>query len=227
MAGSEELPIVTKDAFDDMVLQSSKPAVIFCYLKDSGLCNIKQDEFRKLAQKHSAKIKFLRLDIDRNKDLALEYGVRSVPALLIFNRGEVLDRMTSIGYADNMETFVEKIGGSRFDRLPAGLLHVTESNFEETVEHSAILTILNFWKHDHEPSWMLIPEFQEMTEKYKDKVRFCIANFDDSRDLATRFRVFHVPTMLFLRKGEALDRLLGLQPRSTVEKSIRSIIEER
>ena len=227
LAESEEIPVLTTDVFEDFVLKSSKPVVVFCFTKDSGLCNIKYDEFKQVAKKHSDKIKFLRLDIGRSKDLAFEHRVMAVPSMLCFKQGEASDRWSSIGYADHLETFVEKTMGSKFDKLPAGIVHVTEDNFKELVEGSPLVNVLSFWKSDHEPSWMLLPEFADMTEKYKGKVVFGIANFDGSRDLATQFRVFHVPTMLFFKKGESSERLVGIQSRFAVERIIRSLLEER
>lgn len=227
MAESEEIPVLTTDIFEDIVLKSSKPVVVFCYLKDSGLCNIKYEEFKRASKKYSDKMKFLRLDIGRSKDLAFEHRVMAVPAMLCFNQGEATDRWANIEYPDRLETFMEKTLGSKFDRFPPGILHVTEGNFKTTVHDSPLVSVLSFWKSDHEPSWLLLPEIGEMAEKYKGKAQFCIANFDTSRDLATQFRVSQVPTMIFVRKGEAAERLPGIQPRYTVEKVIRSLIEER
>lgn len=227
LAETEEIPTLTKDVFEDLVLKSGKPVIVFCYLKDSGFSNIKYDEFKRIAGKYSDKLKFMRLDIGRSKDLAFEHRVMSVPTLLCFKQGEVIDRWSDIGYNDRLETFLEKTLGSKFEKLPAGLVHVTEGNFQMTIQQSQLVNVLNFWKTDHEPSWMLLPEFQDMTEKYQGKVRFCIANFDESRDLATQFRVSHVPTMIFFKKGEPADRLVGIQSRFAVEKNIRALIEER
>lgn len=226
MFENDEIPVLTTEVFEDMVLKSTKPVVVYCYLKDSGLCNIKYEEFRRSSKKNSDKLKFLRLDIGRSKDLAFEYRVMAVPALVCFNQGEVVNRYSNIEYKDSVESFIEKSTGSKFDRLPEGITHVTEENFKEIVQDSPIVHVLSFWKTDHEPSWLLLPEFLDMTEKGKGKVRFCISNFDESRDLATQFRVSNVPTMLFFKKGECTDRLVGIQSRYAVEKILRSLVDE-
>lgn len=226
MSESDDIPVITSEVFEDMVLKSAKPVLVFCYLKDAGLCNIKYDEFKRSAKKHSDKMKFLRLDIGRTKDLAFELHVMAVPALLSFKRGEIAERWSNIGYADSLESLVEKSLGSKYEKLPEGIVHVTEDNFKSLVEDVPLITVLNFWKSDHEPSWMLLPDFVDMTQKYSGKARFAITNFDESRDLATQFRVYNVPTMIFFRKGEAADRLVGVQSRAAIEKNIRHLLEE-
>ncbi|OGH62617.1 MAG: hypothetical protein A3G34_13605 [Candidatus Lindowbacteria bacterium RIFCSPLOWO2_12_FULL_62_27] len=227
MSENEEIPTLTKEVFDSVVLKSTKPVVVFCFLKDSGLCNMKFDEFRRLAKKYGDRIKFVRLDIARGKDLAFEYRVMAAPALVLFNQGEATDRWVNIAIGDRLETFIEKTLGSKFEKLPAGIVYVTEDNFKNTVEASPVVNVLNFWKSDHEPTWLILPEMADIAEKYKGRVRFFVANFDGSRDLATQFRVSNVPTMIFLKKGEPAERLVGIQPRYVVEKVIKSLIDER
>lgn len=223
----EEIPIVTKDVFEDMVLKSTKPVVVFCYLQESGLCHIKLDDFKRAAKKNSGKVKFLRMDVGRSKDLAFEYRVMAVPSLLYVSQGKVIERRTGISYSDSIEAFVERTMGSKFDRLPEGIVHVTEENFEEIIAAHAKIFLLNFWKSDHEFSWQLLPELVDMADKYKEHVRIGVANFDESRDLSTRFRVFNVPTTVYFKKGEAVDRIVGIQPRITFEHLIRTVMEDR
>ena len=173
MADNEEIPTLTTEVFEDLVLKSAKPVVVFCFLKDSGLCGIKYEEFKRVKSKYAEKMKFLRLDIGRSKDMAFEHRVMAVPALICFNQGEVTDRMPNIGYNDSLDTFMERTLGSKFERLPANIIHVTEENFKELVQDSTMVNAVSFWKTDHEPSWLLLPEFQDITEKNKGKVRFC------------------------------------------------------
>lgn len=227
MAESDEIPVLTTEIFEDIVLKSSKPVLVFCYLKDSGLCSIKYEEFKRAAKKYVDKMKFLRLDIGRSKDLAFEHRVMAVPAMLCFINGEATDRWANIAYEDRIETLMERTLGSRFDRLPEGIIHVKEDNYKTVVQDSSLVYILNFWKSDHEPSWLLLPELVDIADKHKGKLRVGVVNFDGNRDLATQFRVSHVPTMIFLRKGEVAERLPGLQSRYVVEKVIRSLVEDR
>ncbi len=226
MAEADDIPVLTTNEFRELVIESSRPVLVYCYLKDSGLCSIKFEEFKRIAHKLAERVKAFRLDIGRSKDLAFEYRVLNVPAVLYFNQGEVTERWSNINLQDSVEALIEKTMGGKFDRLPAGIVHVTESNFKQWSSDHRVVTILNFWKGDHEPSWMLLADFKELADKYKDKIRFAVCNFDESRDLATQFRVSNVPTMIFLKRGEPADRLIGIQSRYAVERIIRTVTEE-
>ena len=86
------MTILTSENFDREVLNSDKPVVVGAAmaLKDSGIMEELDGEM--------PDVKFCKLNVDDERDLAIEYGVQSIPMLLFVKNGEIAG--TSIGYAD-------------------------------------------------------------------------------------------------------------------------------
>jgi thioredoxin 1 len=81
----------TDENFDSEVLKSDKPVLIDFWAVWCGPCRIIAPIVEQLASEYEGKIKVGKLDVDENQDSAIKYGVRSIPTLLIFKGGKVVD----------------------------------------------------------------------------------------------------------------------------------------
>ncbi|MCM2324877.1 MAG: thioredoxin [Candidatus Woesearchaeota archaeon] len=79
---------VTDDNFESEVLKSEKPVIVDFWAEWCGPCRILGPRFEELS-KEMTKVKFVKLNVDENQGTAAEYGIRSIPTLLIFKDGEV------------------------------------------------------------------------------------------------------------------------------------------
>jgi thioredoxin 1 len=79
---------VTDDDFESEVLKSEKPVIVDFWAEWCGPCRILGPRFEELS-KEMTKVKFVKLNVDENQGTAAEYGIRSIPTLLIFKDGEV------------------------------------------------------------------------------------------------------------------------------------------
>ena len=88
---SEHIHYVTDANFEAEVLQSSSPVLVDYWAEWCGPCKMIAPSLEEIAKELGAKVKVAKLNIDENPELAAEYGVRSIPTLMIFKGGEVAD----------------------------------------------------------------------------------------------------------------------------------------
>ncbi len=82
---------LSDDAFDEEVLKSDVPVLIDFWAAWCGPCRMVAPIIDELAGEYQGKAKICKLDVDNNQKTAMNYGIRSIPTILIFNGGEVVD----------------------------------------------------------------------------------------------------------------------------------------
>jgi len=97
---------------------------------------------------------------------------------------------------------------------------VTDSNFNETV-HKHPLTLIDCWAPWCGPCLALAPTIEELAEEYAGKVLIGKLNVDENPRTAEHFQVFSIPTMLVMKDGREVDRIVGLAPKKHIEAVIR------
>lgn len=79
--------------FDEVVLKSDKPVLVDFWAAWCGPCRMVGPVVEEIAGEYSDTAVVGKLDVDNNQDIAIKYGIRSIPALLFFKNGEVVDNV--------------------------------------------------------------------------------------------------------------------------------------
>ena len=101
---------------------------------------------------------------------------------------------------------------------------LNDSNFEEVVGGAAQPVLVDFWAPWCGPCRMLSPVVDQLAEKYAGRVTVVKCNVDESTDVPVKFGIRNIPTLLFFKNGELVDRLVGAVPQAEIEKKIEAII---
>jgi thioredoxin 1 len=91
------------------------------------------------------------------------------------------------------------------------VLHVQPGDWS-AIESSPKLVFVDFWAEWCAPCIMLGPTFERLAANYGDEILFAKVNVDELPELADKFRIRSIPTLLLLQQGNVVERLVGLLP---------------
>lgn len=97
---------ITKDNFQSEVAESDRPVVVDFWAEWCGPCKMAAPIFESLAEKYGDRIKFAKLNIDEEGELAVMNRVMSIPTFIVFDGGKAVDRMIGLGSEEELEEFV-------------------------------------------------------------------------------------------------------------------------
>ena len=100
---------VTEDNFVSDVLESDIPVMIDFWAPWCGPCHMVSPIIEDLANKYEGRIKVAKVNLDESPALASEYGVRSIPAIFIFNNGEVAERTVGVQPENALAAMIDRV----------------------------------------------------------------------------------------------------------------------
>jgi thioredoxin 1 len=105
------LTAVTNEDFDQSIIKADTLVLVDFYADWCGPCKTQTPILGKLAQEFDGKVKFAKVDIDveENKNLAVKYGVMSVPTLIIFSNGEVKETLVGVTSKSKLQQKLEQL----------------------------------------------------------------------------------------------------------------------
>ena len=105
---SELLGVATDENFDNEVLKSDKPVLVDFWAPWCGPCKAIGPVVEEIAAQFQDKIKIMKLNVDDSQKTAVKYSVRSIPTLILFKQGQVLDTLVGLVPKNKLEDFVKK-----------------------------------------------------------------------------------------------------------------------
>jgi len=106
--GTEFVGVATDDNFEGEVLKSDKPVLIDFWAPWCGPCKAIGPIVEELAAQLKDSVKMMKLNVDESQKTAITYGVRSIPTLILFKDGKILDTLVGLVPKDKLEAFAKK-----------------------------------------------------------------------------------------------------------------------
>lgn len=100
---------------------------------------------------------------------------------------------------------------------------LTKENFNRDALQSKTPVLVDFWASWCAPCRAVAPLLDELALKYKGKFIVGKVNVDEHPELAAQFGVLNIPTLIFFKAGQEVDRVVGVQPKAQLEAKIQKL----
>ena len=97
---------VTDATFEQVVLKSNQPVIVDFWAAWCGPCRMWAPIMEQLSEEYAGKAVVVKVDVDANQEYAAKYGVRNIPTVLFFNKGEQVDKQVGVAPKN---VYVEKL----------------------------------------------------------------------------------------------------------------------
>ena len=118
---------------------------------------------------------------------------------------------TSKGMQENQKTQEELVA------------HLDSNTFDNFIKSHKV-AVIDFWAEWCAPCIMLAPIIEELAKDYP-QVGFGKVNSDENQDIAARYGVMSLPTVIFFKNGEPVDEVIGAVPREEIEIRIKELLK--
>jgi len=109
--------------------------------------------------------------------------------------------------------------------MAEGVIEVNTSNWEDEVLKAEGLVMIDFWAAWCGPCRMISPTVEELAKEYKGKIKVLKLNTDENSEIATRYKIMGIPTIMFFKNGVKLDQIVGVVPKQQLKAKIESFLK--
>ncbi|MBR3526602.1 MAG: thioredoxin [Bacteroidales bacterium] len=102
-------------------------------------------------------------------------------------------------------------------------LNISDSNFDAILSEG-LPVMVDFWAPWCGPCRRVSPIVEELAGEYEGKIKICKCNVDENDAIPMKYSIRNIPTLLFFKNGELVDRLVGAVPKQEIEDKIKSLL---
>ena len=108
--------------------------------------------------------------------------------------------------------------------MAEGILEATTANWDNEVLKAQEIVMIDFWAAWCGPCRMISPTVEELAKEYSGKLKVMKLNTDENSDIASRYKIMGMPTIMFFKNGEKLDQIVGVVPKQQLKAKIDSFL---
>ena len=101
-------------------------------------------------------------------------------------------------------------------------LEITDSNFQNEVLSSDKVSVLDFWAEWCGPCRVVGPIVEELATEYNGQAVIGKVNVDENPEISAKYGIRNIPTILFIKNGEVVDKQVGAVPKSMLEDKLKA-----
>ena len=106
--------------------------------------------------------------------------------------------------------------------MAGSVIVLTEANWQAEVINSNVPVVVDFWAPWCGPCGIIAPIIEELAMEMGDKVKFGKLNTDENPNIAMRYGIRAIPTIMLFKNGEVVDTRIGVQPKEALRQMINS-----
>ncbi len=103
-------------------------------------------------------------------------------------------------------------------------LEVNEKNFDEKVLNQSLPALVDFWAEWCGPCRMVGPIVEEVGKEFAGKAVVAKCDVDSASEIAEKYGIRNIPTLLFIKNGEVVDKLVGAVPKAKIVEKLNSLL---
>jgi thioredoxin 1 len=108
--------------------------------------------------------------------------------------------------------------------MAGSLVELTVANWDDEVVKSDIPVIIDFWAAWCGPCRAIAPIFEELSNQYAGQVKFGKLDVDSHGEIAGRYGIHSIPTLLLFKGGALEDRVIGAVPKAMIEEALKKLL---
>jgi len=108
--------------------------------------------------------------------------------------------------------------------MSEGVLEVTTAAWESEVLNSSGLVMIDFWAVWCGPCRIIAPTVEELSKEYSGKIKVMKLNTDENPEIASRYKIMGIPTLMFFKAGQKIDQIVGAVPKPQLKAKIDSLL---
>jgi len=112
----------------------------------------------------------------------------------------------------------------RGGKMEEKIIELTNDNFDNFLKEKEFV-IVDFWAPWCMPCRMVSPIIENLSKKYEGKVSFGKLNVDQQQDIAVKFGIMSIPTIIIFQNGKEVDRIIGAMPEEMLEERIKGVLK--
>ena len=102
---------VTDQDFMEKVIESDVPVLVDFWAEWCGPCKMLTPVIEELSDKYDGKARIAKVDVDTNQQIAMQYGIRSIPTVMVFDKGQIVDTLIGVRPKADYEASLDKLTG--------------------------------------------------------------------------------------------------------------------
>lgn len=108
--------------------------------------------------------------------------------------------------------------------MAEGILDVTSTTWDTEVIKAQGIVMVDFWAPWCAPCRMVSPTVEELAKEYQGRMKFMKLNTDENPDIASKYNIMGIPTLMFFKDGRSVDSIVGAVPKQQLKSKIESLI---
>lgn len=221
---------VNEASFAAEVLQSQLPVLVDFRAPWCWPCRMLWPVLEQLSNEFKWKVKFVKINVDSNPWVAIQYNIQWIPAIFVFKNGQIQwSPFVWVQPIDVYRSFLKKFetqteqpsSSSEQNDEPA---HLDVSGKEQLLQqlNTNKLVLVDFWAPWCGPCRMLWPVLERIVEDFNGKVKVIKINVDDEQNqvLAWEFGVSSIPQVTLIKNGQNVDQFIGALPYEAIKEVV-------